>query len=98
MTKHMNIVRYKPKYGQKDLLIKAHNNLKISSWKGCLSMKLVDCGEWLCGMMEWESAEHLKEAMPQLISFLDTWRDNLEEISPELGVTDPMSGSIVVDV
>jgi hypothetical protein len=31
------------------------------------------------------------------IAFLDTFRDSLEEISPELGVTDPIIGSVVID-
>ena len=36
-------------------------------------------------------------AMPKIISFLDTMRHMLEEISPELGVTDAVSGSVVVE-
>jgi hypothetical protein len=30
-----------------------------------------------------------------MIEFLDSMRDLLEELSPELGVTDPVSGPIV---
>jgi hypothetical protein len=32
-----------------------------------------------------------------MIAYLDTIRDMLEEISPELGVTDPVSGPIILD-
>ena len=32
-----------------------------------------------------------------MIAYLDTIRDLLEEISPELGVTDPVSGPVVID-
>ncbi len=35
-------------------------------------------------------------AMPKMTSFLDTMRHMLEEISPELGVTDAVSGPVVV--
>ena len=48
-------------------------------------------------IIEWSSPKSLETAMPKLISFLDTWREELEEITPELGVTDPISGSIVVE-
>jgi hypothetical protein len=58
--KSMNIVRIKPKSGQKDRVIKAHNDLDLSSFDGCLSMQLVDCDDWMCGMLEWENEAHLE--------------------------------------
>ena len=36
-------------------------------------------------------------ARPQMITSLDSVRDLLEEISPELGVTDPVSGPVVLE-
>ncbi len=39
----------------------------------------------------------MQSAMPQLVEFLDTIRDDLDEVSPGLGVTDPVSGKLVVD-
>ena len=42
-----------------------------------------------------ESEEALINARPGMISILDRLRDYLQEISPELGVTDPVSGPIV---
>jgi len=74
-----------------------NNDLDLSSFDGCLSMKLVDCGDWICGMLEWEIEAHLEQSFPKQIAFLDTFIDSLEEISPELGVTDPISGSVVID-
>ena len=59
---------------------------------------MLDCGEWFCGVIEWEKAEHLEKAMPKLVTFLDQWLDHLQEITPELGVTDPISGRAVVDL
>jgi hypothetical protein len=32
-----------------------------------------------------------------MIEFLDSLRHTLEELSPELGVTDPYSGSVVIE-
>ena len=45
----------------------------------------------------WQSEEHMQNAMPQMISLLDSARHLLEEVSPELGVTDPVSGSVVFE-
>ena len=42
-----------------------------------------------------ESENHIKKARPQMIKFLDSIRSLLEEISPELGVTDPVSGPVI---
>ena len=39
----------------------------------------------------------IAEARPKLISFLDTMRHMLEEISPKVGVTDAVSGPVVVE-
>lgn len=39
----------------------------------------------------------LQNAMRQMISLLDSARHLLEELSPELGVTDPVSGSVVFE-
>ena len=39
----------------------------------------------------------MQSAMPQMVKFLDTIRDDLDEVSPGLGVTDPVSGKLVVD-
>ena len=44
-----------------------------------------------------ESDEHLIDARPQMIGSLNSVRDLLEEISPELGVTDPVSGPVVFE-
>ena len=41
----------------------------------------------------WEAS--LIAARPQMIEHLNKVRDFFEELSPELGVTDPVSGSVV---
>ena len=45
----------------------------------------------------WESEDALADARPALIGNLDKMRDFLEEISSDLGVTDPRSGKIVME-
>ena len=44
-----------------------------------------------------ESEQHLIDERPQMIESLNSVRDLLEEISPELGVTDPVSGPVVFE-
>ena len=41
--------------------------------------------------------ESLIKARPQMIAHLDSVRELLEEISADLGVTDPVSGPVVVE-
>ena len=40
---------------------------------------------------------HIAKARPKMIEFLDTLRHTLEELSPDLGVTDPHSGTVVIE-
>ena len=46
---------------------------------------------------EWNSEDDIAKARPKMIGFLDTLRHTLDELSPELGVTDPHSGTVVVE-
>ena len=48
-----------------------------------------------CFVGLWDSEESLAAARPQMIEHLNKVRDFFEELSPELGVTDPVSGSVV---
>ena len=46
----------------------------------------------------WKSAEAIAAQRPAMISHLNDVRGFMEELSPELGVTDPVSGNIVSKV
>ena len=50
-----------------------------------------------CTFAFWRSEDDLAAARPSLIAFLDTLRHLLDEISPELGVTDPVSGPVLIN-
>ena len=96
MTKFSNVVRFKVKPAYVDDFLKHFSDLP--SYEGKLSQILIKTGEQIyCGVGLWESEDAMVEAMPKMISFLDTIRHMLEEISPELGVTDAVSGSVVVE-
>lgn len=96
MSVHMNVVRFKPKAGQDDAVIKAHENFDFKTWDGCLSCKVVTHDAGMCSVLEWQSVDHMQAAMQHMVAFLDSIRDKLDEISPDLGVTDPISGPATV--
>ena len=96
MPKHTNVVRFRVKSGKQaefeSLFSKADN------WDGQLIHILARTDEQsYVGYGLWQSKEHMQNAMPQMISLLDSTRHLLEELSPELGVTDPVSGSVVFE-
>ena len=41
--------------------------------------------------------DDIAKARPKMIAFLDTLRHTLEELSSDLGVTDPHSGTVVIE-
>ena len=60
--------------------------------------RLIQAGEFTyCSVGEWDNQESLVNARPAMIGFLDSVRHMLDEISPELGVTDPVSGPVVME-
>ena len=100
MTKFSNVVRYEVKPEYVDDFLKVCSDLPPMGgyYEGLLSQYLIKTREKnYCGVGLWESEDAMVEAMPKMISFLDMIRHMLEEISPELGVTDAVSGSVVVE-
>ena len=92
--KHMNVVRFKVKPDQINEYLKA--NADLSLFQGQIEGKLVQTGDYtFCSTGLWESKEAMESEMANMISFLDTIRNMIEEISPELGVTDPVSGPVI---
>ena len=94
--KSCNVVRYKVKPKHKDEFIQVMSKMELM--ESNLSRKLIQTGDYqFCEIYEWETEEALASAMSNMIKFLDSFRHTLEEISPELGVTDPVSGPIIVE-
>lgn len=95
MTKFANSVKFRVKPGKVEEALMAFDN--IDNWDGVEFQRLVQTGDReFVSYGEWESEEKLVAARPAMISFLDTIRDKLEELSPELGVTDPVFGPVVL--
>jgi hypothetical protein len=49
-----------------------------------------------CIIAEWTDVDALVKARPMMIATLDSFRDTLEELGGGLGVTDPVSGPVVL--
>jgi hypothetical protein len=55
-------------------------------------------GRTFCIIAEWTDMEALAKARPNMIATLDLFRDTLEDLGGGLGVTDPVSGSVVLEL
>ena len=91
----MNIVRARVKPEHLDEYMKLNEEFPI--YDGMLSSKLIKTGDYtFCYVGTWESEDAIAAQRDNMIANLNTMRHMLEELSPELGVTDPVSGSVVV--
>ena len=96
MNKYTNVVRFKVKPGHEEEFETRFSG--VEKWDGRLLHILAKTGEHsYVGYGLWESQEHMQNAMPSMIALLDSTRHLLEELSPELGVTDPVSGTVVFE-
>ena len=96
MAKYSNVVRFTVKQECIAEFEKAYRDCPL--FDGMLSQLLIRTDErQYCGIGFWGSEDALVSARPAMIAFLDNFRDLLEELSPELGVTDAVSGPIVVE-
>jgi hypothetical protein len=96
MPKFSNVVRFQVKADAHEAFLTAFRD--SPSFEGLQSQFLIKTGEHTyCSCGIWESEQALVAARPHMIAFLDTARGLLEEISPELGVTDPVSGTVIFE-
>ena len=96
MAKFMNVVRTTVKADCHDDFLEHHS--KHSKYNGQLSQFLIQTGDYsYCFVAIWESESDLIKARPLMIEFLNSVRHMMEEISPELGVTDAVSGPVIFE-
>ena len=94
----VNVVKFRVKPGQEARFLDAHRNGR-ANWPGLLRGQIVQTGERsYCLIGEWKDAQALGEARAKLIATLDTFRDTLEDLGGGLGVTDAVSGPVVLDL
>jgi hypothetical protein len=93
-----NIVRFRVKPGREEAFVEAHRKAG-RDFKGFRRGSLVKTGERAyCIVGEWDSFDSLAAARPQMVALLDTFRGDLEDLGGGLGVTDPVSGEVVVEL
>lgn len=95
----MNIVRFRTRPGRAADFIAHHQSVGRETFDGFRRFSLVQTGpDAFCVVGEWDSLEKLAAGRPAMIRVLDGMRDMLEELGPDLGVTDPVSGEVVLDM
>ena len=93
-----NVVRFRVKPGREEEFVNAHRDAE-ANFPGMRRVTLVKTGERAyCVIGEWEDMAHLAGARDQMIALLNRFRDTLEDLGGGLGVTDPVSGDVVVDM
>ena len=91
-----NVVRFRVKHGNEQRFIDEHRKLR-AAFKGFLGGSLIKTGDQtFCIVGEWRNFQSLVAARPEMIAILDGVRDMLEDLGGGLGVSDPVSGEVVV--
>jgi hypothetical protein len=91
-----NAVRFRVKVGREQEFLEAHRKAR-ADWPGLQHANIIQTGERsYCIIAEWSSMEALVNARPEMIATLDSFRNTLEELGGGVGVTDPVSGPVVL--
>jgi hypothetical protein len=93
-----NVVKFRVKEGQETRFLDAHRDGK-ASWPGLLRGSIAKTGDRsYCLIGEWADTNALAEARGRMIETLNSFRDTLEDLGAGLGVTDAVSGPVVLDL
>ena len=91
-----NAVRFKVKQGRDQDFLDAHKNVH-AEWAGLRHVNIIKTGDQrYCIIAEWDSTDAIVAARPAMIKTLDGFRDTLEDLGNGLGLTDPVSGPVVL--
>jgi len=91
-----NAVRFRVKPGRDQEFLDAHQAID-RNWNGLKSVNVIKTGDHsYCIIGEWSDMEALGKARPHMIETLNSFRQTLEDLGGGLGVTDPVSGAVVL--
>lgn len=92
-----NVVRFKVKPGQEAVFLDAHKD-KVT-WPGFERGLMIQTGDHtFCLVGMWSSQEAMVAARPEMIKTLDSFRSVLEDQGEGRGVTDAVSGPVVLSL
>ena len=93
-----NAVRFKVKPGRDQEFLDAHRRIE-ADWPGLRHANIIGSGEGrYCIIAEWDDMDSLAAARPNMIATLDSFRNTLEDLGGDLGVTDPVAGPVVLEM
>lgn len=93
-----NVVRFRVKPGQDQAFLDAHRNGK-ANWPGLVRGTMIRTGERsYCLVGEWGDGDALANARASMIATLNGFRATLEDLGGGQGVTDAVSGPMVLDL
>ena len=93
-----NAVRFRVKPGRDEDFVEAHRGVD-RDWPGLRRVNLCKTGDHdYCIIGEWDDMDSLAAARPNMVATLDSFRDMLEELHGGTGVTDPVSGPVVLEL
>jgi hypothetical protein len=91
-----NAVRFRVKPGREQDFLNAHGTV-ANDWPGLKRANIIKSGDnAFCIIAEWTDADAMERARPNMIATLNSFRDALEDLGGGLGVTDPVSGPVVM--
>jgi len=94
-----NVVRFRVRPGQDQAFVDAHRAADTSAFEGFRNGWLVKTGERAyCMIGEWDDFSCIERSRAPMIAVLDSFRDTLEDLGNGLGVSDPVSGAVVMEM
>jgi hypothetical protein len=94
-----NVVRFRVKPGREEQFIEKNGEMSRTQLAGFRKGSLIKTGDrTYCLIGEWDKFDSIVAARPEMIAILDGMRDLLEDLGGGLGVTDPVSGDVVLDL
>jgi hypothetical protein len=94
----INVVRFRVRPGMDTVFLDAHRNGR-ADWPGLSRGLIVASGERSYVLIgEWSDTHALAESRRRMIETLGTFRHALEDLGSGLGVTDAISGEVVLSL
>ena len=93
-----NVVRFRVKPEHEEEFLDAHRGGK-ADWPGLLRGVIIKTGDGAyCLIGEWPDVPTMADARGRMIATLDSFRAILQDLGGGLGITDAVSGPMVLDL